>query len=97
MSQDHAASPFSALSYQEQQRRWMEWRSRQLDYQPVSDRTPPAKPQPSPNSAGNAVPPLRQPNMPISAPVRRRELDQVLSRHRDAARRAGAYQPVSQA
>ena len=42
MNQDRAGavSPFSALTYQEQQTRWMEWRSRQLDYQP-SGSTPP--------------------------------------------------------
>ena len=37
MDQEKAsASPFSALTYQEQQDRWLEWRSRQLDYQPTS-------------------------------------------------------------
>ena len=37
MNQDQptAQSPFSALSYQEQQNRWLEWRSRQLDYRPA--------------------------------------------------------------
>ena len=82
-------SPFSAMTCQEQQDRWLEWRSRQLDYL---------------DAAGNAAvsddrrpgePFLRSPNMPIAAPVRRRELDQVLARHADALRKAGAFRPLT--
>ena len=30
MSQEKSASPFSEMTYQEQQDKWLEWRSRQL-------------------------------------------------------------------
>ena len=88
-----AVSPFSALSYQEQQDRWLEWRSRQLDYRPVSEsgqalEAPAAAPQQA------SLPPMRLPNMRIQAPSRHRELDQVLIRHRQALRQAGTFQPT---
>ena len=95
MNQDqHAsASPFSALSYQEQQDRWLEWRSRQLNYQPADAESavPPASPIPPAPSA----PRLRLPNMPIAAPVQHQQLDQVLNRHAQARKRAGAFQSTS--
>lgn len=87
-----AASPFSALTYQEQQDRWLEWRSRQLDYQPVNARQIPAPPQ-KPKEEG--LPRMRMPNMRIAAPVRHRELDEVLSRHRKALQQAGAFQATA--
>lgn len=91
MDQDQATavSPFSALTYQEQQDRWLEWRSRQLDYQPAPDRQPP---DPSPAQKNGGGPGMRLPNMRIAAPVRHRELDEVLSRHRQAMQRAGTFQ-----
>lgn len=87
-----AASPFSALTYQEQQDRWLEWRSRQLDYQPAGARQVPA-PTEKPKEEG--LPRMRMPNMRIAAPVRHRELDEVLSRHRQAMRQAGAFQTTA--
>ena len=88
-----ASSPFSALSYQEQQDRWLEWRSRQLDYRPA---TPEAAPREEHAPSARAVQPLlRTPNMRIAAPVRRKELDEVLSKHRQALRRVGAFQPTA--
>ena len=97
MSQEKAsaASPFSALSYQEQQNRWLEWRSRQLDYRPVPEKAPMEQEKPSLPKPGDGLPLLKQPNMRLSAPVQHRELDQVLSRHRQAARRAGAFQTTA--
>ena len=99
MSQETAAcsSPFSALSYQEQQDRWLEWRSRQLDYQPADLRktkAAEASAAPVPGAREN-LPTLRLPNMPIASPSRRRELEQVLSRHQKAVKRAGAFQPTA--
>ena len=48
MSQETcSASPFSALSYQEQQARWLEWRSRQLDYRPAAEETETPRPESS--------------------------------------------------
>ena len=93
MDQEKAsASPFSALTYQEQQDRWLEWRSRQLDYQPANARQAPALPE-KPKEEG--LPRMRLPNMRIAAPVRHRELDEVLSRHRQAMRQAGAFQTTA--
>ena len=97
-----AASPFSALTYQEQQDRWLEWRSRQLDYRPADAGGQWEQPQPNPgNQKGTAYPavpelPLpRVPGLAMAAPAGHRELSQVLSRHSQAARRAGAYQTTS--
>ncbi len=84
MSAHQNESPFAALSFEEQQRRWMEWRSRQLDYRPAEEDQAPAPPSRR----------LKLPNMPIAAPTRHAELDQVLSRHRQAAKKAGAFRSV---
>lgn len=94
MDQDKASgtSPFSALTYQEQQDRWLEWRSRQLDYRPAAGKRT-LETAAEPPSAG--APRMRLPNMRISSPVRRRELDEVISRHRQALRQAGAFQTTS--
>ena len=78
------ASPFSALTYQEQQDRWLEWRSRQLDYRPVPEEAPEDAP---------ALPP--EPRPFPAAPGRRRELDQVISRHAQALKRAGSFQSLT--
>ena len=87
-----AASPFSALTYQEQQDRWLEWRSRQLDYQPAVERRT-AEQHTEFKDSGQ--PRMRLPNMRIAAPVRHRELDEVISRHRQAMQRAGAFQATA--
>ena len=93
MDQDKAsaASPFSALTYQEQQDRWLEWRSRQLDYRPAAA----GQPQETSALKGGDAPQMRLPNMRIAAPVRHRELDEVLTRHRHAMQRAGVFQATS--
>lgn len=93
MSQENASnvSPFAALSYQEQQDRWLEWRSRQLDYQPASQTEKPAR-EPDPAPRNESYPALRTPNMRIAAPTRHRELDEVLTRHRQATQKAGSFQ-----
>ena len=85
-----AQSPFSALSYQEQQDRWLEWRSRQLDYRPIQEKAPIV--EASKKDLRDEGPRLKQPNMRILAPAGHRELDAVLSRHRNALRQAGAFQ-----
>ena len=94
MDQDKAsvASPFSALTYQEQQDRWLEWRSRQLNYQPAAAGRSPEKPAVQKDIG---LPQMRLPNMRIAAPVRHRELDEVISRHRKAMRQAGAFQTTA--
>ena len=95
MNQDQSAnqSPFSALSYQEQQDRWLEWRSRQLDYRPAKPQEP--IPQETDKPTPTAQPRLREPNMRIAAPVRHAELDQVLAKHRQALKQTGAFQTTS--
>ena len=82
----NAASPFSALSYQEHQDRWLEWRSRQMDFQEgglSEDRQ--KKP------ADTEMPPVHLPNFQDSAPVRHQNLDAVLSRHARAEKRLSAF------
>ncbi|MBR5109017.1 MAG: hypothetical protein IK099_02385 [Clostridia bacterium] len=98
MNQEKAEtrSPFSAMSYQEQQDQWLAWRSRQLDYQPAgSGQAEEEKPRPSvqrPEGRGNyPAGRMRLPNMRIAAPTRHQELDEVISRHRNALRQAGAF------
>ncbi len=92
-------SPFSALTWQEQQDRWLAWRSRQLDYQPAqtvsspdTDREPLAYPETRHGQAEEDLPRMRLPNMRIAAPIRHQELDQVISRHRLALKKASAFQ-----
>ena len=100
MSQEKTASPspFSALSYQEQQDRWLKWRSQQLNYRAPTEEKPQEneqkkkREQAAPPSASHAR--LRQPNMAIAAPVRHSELDQVVNRHKAALRQAGEFQTV---
>ena len=89
-----AASPFSALTYQEQQDRWLEWRSRQLDYRPAEGKQP-QRQGPSTAQKDGGMPRMRVPNMRIAAPVQHRELDEVLSRHRQAIRRSGTFQTTA--
>ncbi len=74
-------SPFAALSFSQQQDKWREWRSRQLEYKSAVEETPPRE------APGQEVTPPPRPQ-----PTRHRELDKVLSRHQMAVRRAGAFQ-----
>ncbi len=94
-----AASPFSALTYQEQQDRWLEWRSRQLDYRPAGHmETRAAEQTDKKGTADQAVPELpmlRIPNISMAAPAGHRELDQVLSRHAKALKNAGEFMRVT--
>jgi len=86
MNQEKQAvpSPFSALTYQEQQDRWMEWRSRQLEYQPFEEK----------KSESEPLPPLKLPNMRMAEPTRHGELDKVLLRHQEAFKHAGHFHPA---
>lgn len=78
------SSSFSQLSYQQQQDRWLEWRSRQLNYQEgaVSE-SPPDNQNPA-----ASVPPVA---LPQAAPSHHQHLDQVLQRHAQAAKRLSAF------
>lgn len=89
-------SPFAALSFAQQQDRWREWRSRQLDYQDA----PLERPAPAdvPRAAAPQEPPLPKLTLPFlrqAAPTRHQELDRVLARHAQAARQAGSFYPVT--
>ncbi|MBE5783190.1 MAG: hypothetical protein E7329_07760 [Clostridiales bacterium] len=89
-TQEHSnTSPFAALSYQEQQDRWMEWRSRQLEYRTVETEEEKIK-------EDVTLPPLKLPNMRMAEPTRHGELDKVLLRHRQAFKHAGNFQPTAQ-
>ena len=88
---DRSSSPFSALSYDEQQLKWLEWRSRQLHYQ---------KPQATEKEELSALPPLelplQKPDKASSAvqtplPYRHAELDRLYARHLAAARMTGDW------
>ena len=100
MSQEktETKSPFAALTWQEQQDKWLAWRSRQLDYQPAASEPPARQPRmpmerPEPRrSDTDGLPRMRLPNMRIAAPTRHQELDQVISRHRQALKQAAAFQ-----
>ena len=92
-------SPFAALTYQEQQDRWLEWRSRQMDYRAVDAKSPE---MPTPLQAEEPTDKEEAPSRPFSAPVfkrpaptRHQELDEVWRRHAQAQKRAARFQPVS--
>lgn len=88
--QEERVSPFAASSYREQQDRWLEWRSRQLDFQPageIRDEIPQEREIP--------VPSYSWPVMQQPAPTRHRELDKVWERHKQAAGRTGQFMPAS--
>lgn len=91
--ENQEASPFAALTYQEQQDRWLEWRSRQLDYRPApAQDAPPESPVPPERPA---PPTLQLPYFRQAAPTRHKELDRVLLRHAQAAKRTGAFQATA--
>ena len=87
-------SPFAALTYQEQQDRWLEWRSRQLDYQPAA--APPQQPteKAEPSAKPAPMPGMRMPNFAVPAPTRHEQLDRVLARHSQAVKKTGMYRPA---
>ena len=90
MNQENSLSPFAALSYKEQQDRWLEWRSRQLDYRAIPSPMPAEAPSPA-EPCEPELPPIPLPQLRDAAPTRHRELDQVWARHQQALKRAGAF------
>ena len=88
--QGERVSPFAASTYREQQDRWLEWRSRQLDFRPAGayqEEITQEKEVSNPSSSG--------PVMQHPAPTRHRELDKVWERHKQAAGRTGQFMQVS--
>ena len=79
-------SPFASLSFSRQQDKWREWRSQQLEYKKAADETPLPEEKQEEHLPEKPLLPSRP------APTRHRELDQVLSRHQAALRRAGVFQ-----
>lgn len=74
-------SPFAEKSWQEQQEQWRVWRSMQLEYRPAEEETKMPKAET-----------IHKEQMPVRpVPSRHRELDRVLSRHKAAVNRAGAF------
>ena len=89
MSQEKSASPFSEMTYQEQQDRWLEWRSRQLEFREgnvVEENR--GKKTPAELSAS----PVLLPNLQQAAPTRHQNLDQVFSRMEKAQKKLSAFQ-----
>lgn len=83
-SRDRNRSPFSELSFSEQQEMWRMWRAQKLEYKNV----PPEPPQPVPAAhASPSLPPAPQPYQPPS----HKNLDRVHARISAAAARAGAF------
>ena len=75
-------SPFASLSFAQQQDKWRQWRSQQLEYKKAAEEAP----LPEEKTEETLPPPARP------APTRHRELDKVLSRHSQALKKAGAFQ-----
>lgn len=80
------ASPFAEMTFQAQQDKWREWRSRQWDFRSAARE---AEKEEEPKEQNKAQPAAPAPVRP--APTRHRELDRVLSRHKTALQKAGAF------
>ena len=89
MKNQKGTSPFSALTFEEQQQKWLLWRSQQLDYQEASmDTAPNIAQAPSPIQLPDPVMlPQEHPNT-----YRHSQLDSIYSRHRQAFARTGVWQ-----
>lgn len=89
MKNRNGTSPFSALTFEEQQQKWLLWRSQQLDYHaaaPDNAKEEPEKPLPLQLPKPIALP-LEHPNT-----YRHSQLDSIYSRHRQAFAHTGAWQ-----
>ena len=83
---DRSKSPFSELSFSQQQEQWRIFRAQQLDFQAVESKKEPPRAQQRPTPA----PVLR----PLPPP-RHKNLDRVRAQLSAAARHAGVFQPTS--
>ena len=77
-------SPFSELSFSEQQEKWRMWRAQSLEYQEI-------KPNPQPAAPVSPSIPAPRP----FAPPSHKNLDQVRARISAAAARAGAFKSLT--
>jgi len=89
MKNQKGTSPFSALTFEEQQQKWLLWRSQQLNYQDYPM-------DPAPENA-NIPSPIQLPD-PVMLPqehpntYRHSQLDSIYSRHRQAFAHTGIWQ-----
>jgi len=81
-------SPFSDLSFSEQQEMWRIWRAQKLTYQNIPPETPTAEPCPQTSAP---LPSAPQPYQPPS----HKNLDRVHARISAAAARTGAFTPLT--
>ncbi|MBR5231190.1 MAG: hypothetical protein IKW00_02955 [Clostridia bacterium] len=82
--ENRSRSPFSQLSYAEQQEKWRTWRSKPLPYQDFSVPAPQAEtPPPTPPEPQHFMPPSHK------------NLDRVHARISAAVARAGAFTPFT--
>lgn len=85
---DRSKSPFSELSFSQQQEQWRMFRAQQLDFQAVESKKKPPRAQQRP--AEPPAPVLR----PLPPPSHK-NLDRVRAQLSAATRHAGVFQPTS--
>ena len=87
---DRSKSPFSELSFSQQQEQWRIFRAQQLDFQAVESKKEPPRAQQRP-----AEPPTPAPGLRPLPPPRPKNRDRVRAQLSAAARHAGVFQPTS--
>ena len=80
--EDKKMSAFSALSFQEQQEKWLSWRSQRLNYEPAEPLEAPCAQLPAPAA---------RPALPIYSLPRNQTLDHLYQRHASAKKKTGAF------
>lgn len=85
---DRSRSPFSELTFSQQQELWRMWRAQKLDYQKIPPESPKPEPLPEPAKPIAAAP---QPYQPPS----HKNLDRVHARIANAAAHAGDFRPFT--
>ena len=88
--ENRSHSPFSELSYSEQQEMWRAWRSKPLEYQDFNVPAPQAE---TPPPAPPAPPAVLAPQHDL--PSGHKNLDRVHARISSAVARAGAFTPFT--
>lgn len=91
--EEKSASPFSALTFKEQQEKWMAWRSQHLIFEPAEIQEQPAEKE----KTEPAVSPVQPSSYPAerAAPTRHGELDRLRARHQTATKNISAWHPTS--
>ena len=88
MKNSKDSSPFSALTFEEQQHRWLMWRSQQLEYKqaPIEEKMPTSPLPPIP------IPDLRLQDRPMQPQNRHAQLDRVYLKHKQASQNSLNWQ-----